>query len=307
MSPARVEVERQGAVAFLRYEGDRDRLCVEGLCRLRAAVDDALADPSVRVLVLTGAPGRFPRMMDPEEAGRLAAAAPPVPRGALVLGVRLALAVLRRWPAARRWLDHPARRDRAALLHQRLLSEALSSGRAVTIAAMAGPVFGGGLELALACDLRVVSDGPDSFFAQPELLGDVMVGFGGAERLARVVGEPRALDLLLTGRCLDPATALDWGLVSRVLPASRFAEEVEALAQTVARRSPAALGGTVRAVRAAAGRSPEGAREVELREMLGVWQTPEARAGLRRVADEIARLPPEAPLPPLPELLSRLT
>jgi len=84
-----------------------------------------------------------------------------------------------------------------------------------SIAAINGFCFGGGCELAMAATLRVAAS--DASFAQPEVKLGVIPGYGGTQRLARLVGEGRALDLCLTGRFIDAAEAKEWGLVNQVV------------------------------------------------------------------------------------------
>ncbi len=84
------------------------------------------------------------------------------------------------------------------------------------VAALNGSAFGGGLELALLCDLRVCA--PAAKLALPETTLGIIPGAGGTQRLPRVIGEARAKEMILLGRPIDAATALAWGLVNRVSP-----------------------------------------------------------------------------------------
>ena len=84
----------------------------------------------------------------------------------------------------------------------------------LTVAAVDGYCMGGGLDLALSCDLRVAS--PSSIFAHPGARLGVITGWGGTQRLARLVGEARAFELFLTARRLTAGEAFSWGLVNRV-------------------------------------------------------------------------------------------
>lgn len=84
------------------------------------------------------------------------------------------------------------------------------------VAAISGAALGGGLELALICDLRVAS--PNARIGLPETTLGIIPGAGGTQRLPRIVGEARAKEMILLGRPLDAAQALDWGLVNRVSP-----------------------------------------------------------------------------------------
>ncbi|HKQ68906.1 MAG TPA: enoyl-CoA hydratase-related protein, partial [Polyangiaceae bacterium] len=85
------------------------------------------------------------------------------------------------------------------------------------VAAINGVALGGGLELALACDLRVVA--PSAMLALPETTLGIIPGGGGTQRLPRIVGEARAKEMILLGRRLTAEEALAWGLVNRVSPA----------------------------------------------------------------------------------------
>lgn len=95
-----------------------------------------------------------------------------------------------------------------------------------TVAAINGPCLGGGTELALACRHRVAAGGRGVSIGLPEVMLGILPGFGGTTRLPRLVGLPAALDLLLTGRALDPRRALRTGLVDAVLPHQNFETRV---------------------------------------------------------------------------------
>lgn len=108
-----------------------------------------------------------------------------------------------------------------------------------TLAAIHGTCVGGGLELALACDHRVASDGPRTKLGLPETRLGILPGLGGTVRLPRLVGVRSALDLILTGKQIDAGRARKRGLVDRVVPAQRFDGQVNALAaQLVSGKSP---------------------------------------------------------------------
>jgi len=114
---------------------------------------------------------------------------------------------------------------------------ALAGLRTPTIAAIAGPAHAIGLEIALACDLRVAAD---ATFAMPQLAAGTLPFCGGTQRLPRIVGRARALDLLLTGRIIDAGEAAAWGLVARRAAAATLAVETAALARDVAAGAPLA-------------------------------------------------------------------
>jgi enoyl-CoA hydratase/carnithine racemase len=114
------------------------------------------------------------------------------------------------------------------------------------VAALNGAALGGGLELALACDLRVAAEGVE--VGLPEVSLGIIPGAGGTARLPRLVGVARAKDLILTGRRVGAAEALAMGLVSRVAPAGQVVPAAVALAEQVARNAPISLRQAKRAI-----------------------------------------------------------
>src|SRR4029077_10641393 len=117
--------------------------------------------------------------------------------------------------------------------------ERLESLRQPTIAALNGIAFGGGLELALACDLRLAAD--HVRFGAPEVGIATVPGWGMTTRLATVVGPARAKQLILTGEPIDAARAAAWGLVSDVVPAEGLEAATDALATAIAAKAPVAV------------------------------------------------------------------
>jgi enoyl-CoA hydratase len=109
----------------------------------------------------------------------------------------------------------------------------------VTIAAVNGLALGGGCELALSCDLRVAA--AHAKFGQPEVGLGIIPGAGATQRLPRIVGLGRAKHLILTGDAIDAQKALEWGLISAVVPASELAAHALALAEKVLARGPLAI------------------------------------------------------------------
>ncbi len=107
------------------------------------------------------------------------------------------------------------------------------------IAAVNGFALGGGCEIALACDLRLASEGAS--FAQPEVTLGILPGWGGSQRLPRLIGPGRASEMILTGRRVGADEALSWGLVNAVHPAGRLLDEAKALASRIAENSPMAI------------------------------------------------------------------
>ena len=121
----------------------------------------------------------------------------------------------------------------------RRLGDALAACNKPIIAAINGYALGGGCELALACDIRIASD--RAKLGQPEVNIGIIPGFGGSQRLPRLVGMGWAAELIYTGDAIDAATAERIGLVNRVVPADRLLEEAKAMARKVLEKSPAAI------------------------------------------------------------------
>ncbi len=115
-----------------------------------------------------------------------------------------------------------------------------------TIALLHGYVLGGGMELALACDVRIAAVGTK--LGQPEVTLGVVPGFGGSQRLPRIVGRGRALTLLLTGDFISEDQALNMGLVTQVVPGTELLETGVKFAEKLARLGPQALAWVKRAV-----------------------------------------------------------
>lgn len=109
----------------------------------------------------------------------------------------------------------------------------------VTLALVQGYALGGGNELAMACDLRLAAEGTK--FGQPEVMLGILPSFGGTQRLARIVGEGRALNLILTGAQIDAAEAYRIGLVNEVVPADQLDRRGTELAEKLAKIAPHAL------------------------------------------------------------------
>jgi enoyl-CoA hydratase/carnithine racemase len=111
--------------------------------------------------------------------------------------------------------------------------------RQPTIAAIGGIAYGGGLELALACDLRIAS--AEARFAFPEVTLGAVPGWAGSQRLPRVIGAGRAKQLILTGEPIDAATAAAWGLVNEVVPGERLGTRALELARRITENAPTAV------------------------------------------------------------------
>lgn len=115
----------------------------------------------------------------------------------------------------------------------------LASLRQPTIAAVQGLAFGGGLELAMATDVRIAS--ADAAFAMPEVRIGTLPGWGGTQRLPALIGAARAKQMIFSGQRIDAATAERWGLVNEVVPTDALAARATQLAQQIAANAPIAV------------------------------------------------------------------
>jgi len=111
---------------------------------------------------------------------------------------------------------------------------------AIVIAGINGNTAGGGCEFALGCDLRIMSEGPYSI-GLPETSVGILPGGGGTQRLARLIGSSRALDLILHASLLSPQDAFEFGLINKLVPHEKFREELMAYCLDLASRAPIAL------------------------------------------------------------------
>jgi enoyl-CoA hydratase len=129
------------------------------------------------------------------------------------------------------------------------------------IAAVNGFALGGGCELALACHIRIASE--QAKFGQPEVKLGTSPGYGGTQRLPRLVGKGRALQLILTGETIDAAEAYRIGLVNRVVPAESLIENATALLRQIIANGPLAIAACIEAVELGLDMSLEGGLALE--------------------------------------------
>lgn len=140
------------------------------------------------------------------------------------------------------------------------------------IAAVNGFALGGGLELAMACDLRIAA--ASAQFGQPEIMLGNVPGWGGTHRLPRLVGPGKAAALIFGGERVDAAEALRIGLINQVVPDDQVITAALELAEKFAARSPVALAGAKRAIRAGLEQGPEAAETAEAAAVAACCQTP---------------------------------
>ncbi|MFA5520624.1 MAG: enoyl-CoA hydratase-related protein [Castellaniella sp.] len=177
---------------------------------------------------------------------------------------------------------------------RRTLAERLSQGNFVTLAAIEGYALGGGLELALACHLRVASS--NAIVGLPETRLGFIPGNGGAARLTRLVGVGRALQMILLGEHVKAEQALEYGIVNWVYPEEQFDEQLAGLKERLVRLAPLATHAVIDSVEKAVDMSLSHAIENEQRWFQICMESPDKQEGLaaffeKRRAKFSARFP----------------
>jgi enoyl-CoA hydratase len=207
MSFDNLHVEREASVAVLTIQRPQrlNALDARTLEELRQAFLDLQQDPSVRCVIVTGSGDKA--FVAGADVNELAA-------------------------------DVPDAAKRRALAGQHVFALIERLGKPV-IAAVNGLALGGGCELAMACTLRVASD--TARFGQPEINLGLIPGFAGTQRLSRLVGKSRAMEMILTGAPISAHQALAIGLVNRVVSAAELMSEARALALELSSKPPIAL------------------------------------------------------------------
>lgn len=225
----------------------------EVLMELTQAMAAASADHEVRVVILTGAGDRaFISGADIKEMG---AKSPREAREYSQLGHRLTQMIEE--------MDKPV------------------------IAALNGSALGGGCELAMACDLRIAGD--KVRLGQPEVKLGIIPGWGGTVRLARLVGEGMAREMIFTGRVLSAEEALRIGLVNVVVPHENLAEEALKMASGIADQGPLAIACAKRSMQLARSLDGKSAAELEADLFALCFTTEDQREGLEAF---LAKRPP---------------
>jgi len=211
-----IEIEDQIALITLNRPERLNALNYELIDRLMAALDRVEAEVGVRAVILTGAGERaFSAGADIHEFS---------------VSVRQGIDVA---------LRDFVRRGQA-------MTARLEAFKKPVIAAVNGLAFGGGCEIAEAVHLAIASD--RARFAKPEINLGLPPTFGGTQRLTRLAGRKRALELLLTGEPFSPARALEIGLINQIVPHDQLLSAARELARRIIRHSPRAVGSVITAV-----------------------------------------------------------
>jgi enoyl-CoA hydratase len=216
--------ERRGHVALITLNRPEKRNALNGQlrCAFLGAIDELARDPHVRAVVVTGAGDK-----------------------AFVAGADIAE------------FEGRSPVDQYRVMKLPTIFDALERCPKPVLAAINGFCLGGGMELALACDIRIASSAAK--FGQPEVNLGIIPGGGGTQRLPRIIGLGAALRLILSGDMIDAAEALRLRLVEEVVAPEELLPRAMALAETIAAKSPVAVAAAKEATRAALSLSlPEG-------------------------------------------------
>ena len=154
------------------------------------------------------------------------------------------------------------------------------------IAAVNGFAFGGGCELALACDIRIASE--NARFAQPEVGLGIPPGWGGSQRLPRLVGPGMASELILTGRHVFADEALRIGLVNAVHPLEQLLPAAQEMARSIARNSPRAVRSAKSLMKLSYQGAPGAGLDAEVRAFGAAFETPDQREGMTAFVEKRA-------------------
>jgi enoyl-CoA hydratase len=147
------------------------------------------------------------------------------------------------------------------------------------IAAVSGFALGGGCELAMSCDIIVASE--TARFGQPEVNLGIIPGSGGTQRLTRLAGKHRAMELVLTGDIISAADAERWGLVNRVVPVELFLEEAKNIARKIAAKPPLAVKAAKEAVLKSANTALDEGLEFERKSFYLLFASEDRAEGMR--------------------------
>ena len=253
MSDELVLQERRGAVTVLTVNRPEKRNALNGevRCAFLGALAAAAREPDVRVVVLTGAgPKSF------------------------VAGADIAELAGRSMDQQRRVMAGPS------------IYESLWRLTKPAIAAINGYCFGGGLEIALACDMRIASSA--ARFGQPEISLGLIPGGGATQRLPRLIGSGAAARMIMSGEAIDATEALRLGLVDEVVAPDELLSRVLALADRIAAHSPVALAAAKEAMRTSWSSPMESGLRAEAALFQLCFASADAREGLRAFVEKRA-------------------
>ena len=251
MSFETVLTETHGPVRLIRLNRPEalNALSVQLIRDLNAALDEAEGDSAIRCLVLTGSEKAFAAGADVKEM------------------------------QSKTYLD--------AYFGDFVASwERITRLRKPVFAAVSGFALGGGCELAMMCDFILAAD--TAKFGQPEIKLGILPGAGGTQRLTRLIGKSKAMEMCLTGRMMDAAEAERSGLVSRVVPAAELMAEAIRVGQIIAGMSTSAVMMTKESVESAYETSLSEGIRFERRLFYATFATPDQKEGMQAFVEKRA-------------------
>ena len=242
-----VDTDGPVAVATLNRPKQLNALSY-GLCKdLCLALEELDGDDSIRVFIITGSERVFAAGADINE-------------------------MVEATPFAGKAHERLAFRDRINHLSKPM------------IAAVSGFALGGGCELAMSCDIIIASE--SAVFGQPEINLGTIPGSGGTQRLTRLVGKHKAMELVLTGRFMNAAEAERCGLVNKVVPAEVLLDEAKAMAQTIAGKPPIAVRFAKEAILKAANTPLDEGLAFERKSFNTLFASEDRREGMQAFVDK---------------------
>jgi enoyl-CoA hydratase len=287
---AMLETERRGRVLVVRVNHPPHNFMTAGMVRELDALTRSLRrDRSVGAVVITGKPERLfithydvAEILDSVE--RVGVAAPAWLAGALL---RVA-GVLRRIPGVGALAERTPLRGLFELYRIHDVFLRMNRMDKAFIAAINGPATGGGCELALACDVRYMADA-EIPIGLPEMTVGFNPGAGGTQRLSRVLGSGRALEMMIEGRTLLPRQALEVGLVHAVLPLDSLEPAAVQAGERLARRSPISIQALKRAVYDGASSPLARGVGVERKWFMAASATEAAKRAMAAMAEQVSK------------------
>jgi enoyl-CoA hydratase/carnithine racemase len=297
MTYAMLEVERQGRVMTVRLVNPpRNFMTGRMVIELEELVAGLEGDGSIGAVVLTGGiDGVFITHFDVAEIVAASEAAGPAPAPAVAGGALRAAGAIARIPGAKEALGRTPAAGLVELRRIHDLFRAMNRSDKVFLAAINGQAMGGGFELALACDVRYMTADPDARVGLPEITVGIIPGGGGTQRLSRLLGPGRALEMMLEGRVLSATEAEGLGVVHRVVTPDSVLEEAQSTAQRLARRAPATVAALKRAVYEGASKPFAEGLHLERAAFLSVAARPEAIRAMNAYAEQVQQLGDAAP------------
>ncbi|MCP4631752.1 MAG: crotonase [candidate division Zixibacteria bacterium] len=240
-----VILEKEGSLAVLTINRPKalNALNAEVITELYSAWNDLEADDDIRVVIITGGGEKsFVAGADIGELNRLNSLA----------GIEL------------------ARRGQG-------LYWKIENSNMISIAAINGFALGGGCELAIACDIRIAANSVK--IGQPEVNLGIIPGYGGTQRLSRLVGKGMAKFLILSGEMVDAQEALRIGLAEKVFPAGELIEETKKIAKSILSKGPAAIASAKRCINFAANSDLDSGLKFEMIEFGAICATEDSKEG----------------------------